>query len=533
MADNQSPATRSLQHVLESAVPLSQSLIWRLQSDYYAQRGLKAWTEDLVPSYITNNPFIAEIYAGIVAGFLDDCLRDGGSPISPENPLQILELGAGTGKFAYLFLRKFVPLLSQRNLAPQNVRYSITDCSEELLAYWRRNPYLGEFANLGVLEFKLLRAGGEGLSPAKSSRAPLVVIANYVFDSLPQDAFVIKDGQISEALVTTSVRSGPGSAVSLSDVQLSFTNAPVPPQRYADPVWRRILEEYLRHLAAPTLFFPSAALGLMQQLSETSGGPMLLLAADKGFAHEEELALTQGPPALEFHGAGRCFSTMVNFDAISRYFAATGGLALVPPKHFTNLNICAFIARKPQDEFPQTRKIYSQALEEFGPDDLFTVMSWVNAYLDNVSVPQALSLLRLTRWDTTAFLRLFPVIAPKLRNVSAERHDLRDAVLRVWENRYPVDPADNTLAFHCGAVLLELRFYIEAAAMLKASEQLLGRTAATSYNLGLCALGLEDRVAALAHMTEACRRDPAFEPARRSRERLEHEIEPGAQNTAF
>ncbi|HEX9256071.1 MAG TPA: hypothetical protein VF938_11020, partial [Candidatus Angelobacter sp.] len=90
--------------VLETDVPLSQSLIWRLQRDFYAERGLKAWTEDLVPSYITNNPFIAEIYAQIVAGFILDCMnlpQKGSRPLSPDNPLRILELGAGTGKFSY------------------------------------------------------------------------------------------------------------------------------------------------------------------------------------------------------------------------------------------------------------------------------------------------------------------------------------------------------------------------------------------------------------------------------------------------
>src|SRR6185437_10089729 len=99
------PAKKQEPTLLETDVPLSQSVIWRLQRDFYSQRGLKAWNEDLVPSYITNNPFIAEIFAGIVAAFLQDCM----SPAQPafpalsrENPLRILELGAGTGKFSYL-----------------------------------------------------------------------------------------------------------------------------------------------------------------------------------------------------------------------------------------------------------------------------------------------------------------------------------------------------------------------------------------------------------------------------------------------
>src|ERR1051326_2771059 len=132
MSDNESPPAGSPQRVLETAVPLSQSVIWKLQSDYYSRRGVKAWTEDLVPSYITNNPLIAQIYADIVAAFLADCVGGSASPpLSPENPLRILELGAGTGKFAYLFLRRLMPLLAARGLPPRTVRYILTDCSEE------------------------------------------------------------------------------------------------------------------------------------------------------------------------------------------------------------------------------------------------------------------------------------------------------------------------------------------------------------------------------------------------------------------
>jgi len=522
MADNESSATKSPQRVLETSVPLSQSLIWRLQSDYYAQRGLKAWTEDLVPSYITNNPFIAQIYAEIVAAFLRDCLdRPDSPPVSPESPLRILELGGGTGKFSYLFLRRLIPLLEAKGLPPQSVRYTLTDCSEELLAYWQQNEFLKEFSRSGILEFELLRAGNDAAS-AKAALSPLVVIANYVFDSLPQDAFVIQNGGISEALITASAAGNSQSPATLGDLQLSFSNASVPPQRYPDPAWNAILEHYRRELPAATIFFPSAALSLVQQLSQSTR-PMLVLAGDKGFAHQQELSLTQGPPSLEFHGSRRCFSSMVNFHAISRCFAATGGFALLPPKHFTTLNVCAFLAGGALAEYPRTAATYRQAVEAFGPDDLFAVMSWLNAYLESISVAQALSLLRLTHWDTTAFLRIFPVIAPKLRSVVGERSDLRDAVLRVWANRYPVDLGDNLLAFDCGVVLLELRYHSEAAQMFKASEQLLGKTAATSYNLGLCALALDHRPEAIEHMTQACRLDPSFQAARTSRERLEKE----------
>jgi hypothetical protein len=542
MADQIAPSVNPEPAVLETDVPLSQSLIWRLQRDFYAQRGLKAWTEDMVPSYITNNPFIAEIYAQIVAGFVSDCMQHAQRvPLSPENPLRILELGAGTGKFSYLFLRKLTALLQVGKIAPQLVRYCVADCSESLLADWRANNHLAEFVAGGILEFQLHRAQEE--RPEKSSdllsgnfsdadkpaKGPLVVIANYVFDSLPQDAFIIADGQISEALITTTRanQASPSSegrtAPQLGSLQLSFKNVPVPPGRYADKSWNGTLEHYRTRLPTATVLFPSAALSTLQQLSNSADGRMLVLAADKGLLHEDDLALLQGPPQLEFHASSNCFSQLVNFDAIARYFYGTGGEALLPQKHFSSLSICAFLAHGADDKFPATRTAYQETQSTFGPDDLFALMSWLNAHLEEVSIVQALALLRLTRWDTTALLRLFPVISRQLRSVAAERADLRQAALNTWANYYPVSPTENVLAFQCGVILLELRFFAEAVPMFKASEQLIGRSATTSYNLGLCAIGLGRSEDALAHMVDSCNLDATFEPARNSRARLENE----------
>lgn len=522
--------------VLESDVPLSSSVIWRLQREYYQQRGLKAWSDDRVPQYITNNPFIAEIYARIIFSFLCDCIqlaRTGTQPLSGENPLRILELGAGSGKFSYLFLRKLADLMRAENIAVNTVRYCMTDCSENLLQSWRANAYLADFVNQGMLVFEQFQAGDEtessfvsGNSPGSTQPAqgPLVLIANYVFDSLPQDAFVIESGQILEAVVTTAQKPGDNqkSEVALKDLQLSYKNVSVAPNRYPEQSWNRILEQYRSGMPSGTVLFPSAALKTLQKLGQCTDGRMLVLAADKAIAHEEDLQLYPGPPTIEFHGAN-CFSQMVNFDAIGKYFVDLGGKALKPDKHSAGLSICAFLQLRPGDRFSGAVAAYRDALAAFGPDDLFALLAWLHPHMEEMSVSQILSLLRLTRWDTTALLRLFPVIARQLRAVSGERYDLRQAVLNTWANHYPVSPAENVLAFNCGVILLELRFFAEALPLFQASEQVLGRSAATSYNLGLCALGLGRRAEALACMVEACNLDPEFEPARNSRLKLEKE----------
>jgi tetratricopeptide (TPR) repeat protein len=498
-------------------VPLSQSVIWRLQREFYTRRGLKAWTEDLVPNFITNNPFIAEIYARIVFGFLSDCDAE----FTREQPLRILELGAGTGKFSYLFLRQLTTLFRSKRFSWDAVHYYMADCSPELIESWRKNPYLAEFVESGMLEFELIKIGEGISSPFLNQKAPLILFANYVFDSLPQDAFIIKDSHISEALVTTTAPAdSKGHAAELSQLRLSYRNVDVPLHRYSDESFNQILELYRNRLSAATVLFPFQALRALQELSKFTDGRMLVLAADKGFAHEEALPFSQGPPQIEFHGAN-CFSQMVNFDAIGKYFASVGGEALLPEKHFASLNICAFLSGGKADRFPSTIAAYREAQAAFGPDDLFTLLAWLNAHMEEMTAPQVLAALRLTRWDPIALNRLFPVLARQLRSVVAERYDLRDAVMKTWANHYPVSAGENVIAFNCGVVLLELRFFEEAIPMFQASQRILGPSAATSYNLGLCALGLGRTAEALVYMTEACKLDPNFEPARSSRQKLE------------
>lgn len=516
MAD--APSTRQQSVTLETDVPLSRSIIWELQRDFYVRRGLKAWTEDLVPNFITNNPFFAEIYARITFAFICDC----GSSLSPQQPLRILELGAGTGKFSYLFLRHLTALMRDKNVALESVRYCMTDCSPELIESWRANSYLAEFTGNGMLQFEVLRAGDAIKSPFLGQKGPLIVIANYVFDSLPQDAFLIQDGNISEMLVSTAApaENTSGASPELSRLQLSYKNVDVPAGRYADASWNQILEQYRSRLSSATILFPAQALAMLTEFSQTVDGPMLVLAADKGVLREELLSLFQGTPHLEFHGA-HCFSQMVNFDAINKFFVNKGGDALLPEKHFASLNICAFFHGAKATEFSATTAAYRESQAGFGPDDLFALLSWLNAHMEEMTVPQVLATLRLTGWDPIAFNRLFPVLARQVRSVAAERYDLRDAALKTWANHFPLNAAENILAFNCGVILLELRFYEDAIAMFKISEKILAPSAATSYNLGLCAQGLGRTSEALQYMIRATELDPNFEPARQSRQKLE------------
>jgi len=173
--------------------------------------------------------------------------------------------------------------------------------------------------------------------------------------------------------------------------------------------------------------------------------------------------------------------------------------------------------------FPSTVAAYREAQAAFAPDDLFALLGWLEPHMDGMSIPQILAVLRLSHWDPVALMRLFPAITRQVRGVTNARCDLRNAVLNTWANHFPVTPGENALAFQCGVILLELRFFEDALPMFRASQEALGASAPTSFNLGLCATGLDRRAEALAFMIEACNLDPGFEPAKSARARLEAE----------
>ena len=69
-----------------------------------------------------------------------------------------------------------------------------------------------------------------------STAAPLVVVANYFFDSLPLDAFVVEDGELHEHLVSVDAPRAPvGRPPGMEDLELSWSHSPVGDRpRYRD-----------------------------------------------------------------------------------------------------------------------------------------------------------------------------------------------------------------------------------------------------------------------------------------------------------
>ncbi|MFN7959755.1 MAG: tetratricopeptide repeat protein [Thermoanaerobaculia bacterium] len=406
---------------------------------------MRAWSQGVVPHYVTSNPWIANAYAQVVFGWLRDWC--GGPGLDPSRPVYLLELGCGSGRFAYLFLTRFFELLGSSHLAGQPVRYVLSDFTEYNLDVLRSHPALQPFVEAGLLDFARYDAGedlelvlsqsGQRLGPEGTAN-PLAVLANYVFDGLPQDAFTLRAGRLHETLTTlTSKERQPDleDPELLSRLVLEWKHRPASLPYYGEPELDGILAEYVQDLQATTLLFPLGALRCAQNLARLSGRRLLLLSGDKGHSSAASLA-GQLPPGLALHGS---FSLMVNLHALGRWFVRAGGEFLAPPSEGVTLNVVAGLLGEPPAGWVETRLAFEAAIGRGGPDDFYSVKKGIESCYAALSLDQLLAWLRLSGFDHNIFLGCLPSLLARLPEATERaRQGLLAAVDRVWEGYFPL-----------------------------------------------------------------------------------------------
>ncbi|MEW6284227.1 MAG: hypothetical protein AB1758_36775, partial [Candidatus Eremiobacterota bacterium] len=249
---------------------ISKSGLWKMQEDYYRTMGVRAW-DDRTPFYVTNSLVIAEAYAHLILSFLLDF------PVDPEEPLYLLELGTGTGRFGYHLTREL-----KRKLAcfPQtrDVRFTLvmTDVVKDNLRFWEAHERL---APLGEhLDFALFRPEHENTLKLRKSgktlervKNPLIVLANYFFDSIRHDEFHCDQGRVEECLIDIvrkpKLMHSTRHRLDIRDVEVQRTYRPVDPEtRYDNPEWNRILCGYRDTVQAGAVTLPVGGLRSLANL---------------------------------------------------------------------------------------------------------------------------------------------------------------------------------------------------------------------------------------------------------------------------
>lgn len=507
----------------------SDSLLWKLMRHYYSSRGPAAWHSGDVPSYATCNTFIAKTYALATLTYLCDARAAG--QIDPAHPIYIVELAAGVGRFAFQFLRKWRELKAESALRDLDVRYVMTDFNTHNPQVWSTHPHLAPFVKDKVLAFGVfdverdreitLLDNGGALSAA-TVKNPIVVFANYAFDTFTQDLFKFGGGHARE--VRVSLRAPVGMTESSPDLlpalRLQFTDQPIEGTYYDDPALERTLAGYRERLTETTIAIPFGGLKGLRSLLEMSHERLLFVASDKGFMQQDEL-YQPGQQAMQFHAGA--FSMMVNFHAISRYVSERGGWSVGTPRRTLTLKTLASVVGGDERAFAATR-VQLRELLEFGPGEFFDLFQ--NSRREPPpTLPQYLGLLRLSGYDP----QMVWDFAPTLRKLAGPLDELAQLELRValdraWQNYYP-GPAN--LPFELARILMAMRRPVEAARFNQISLEWFGENPATRLNLGICYYYAERPDAALAEFRRALELNPDFPNAHEWISRLRAEADLG------
>jgi tetratricopeptide (TPR) repeat protein len=515
-------------HLLEPRRRLSQSSLWTLQRAFYERHGSEAWGKNIVPHYITCNPAIADAYARAIAAFLHDCAAAG--RLAAGVPVHVVEVGSGSGRFAYLLRRRLAELLSASELSDLAVTVVVTDFEESKLEQLRDHPWLQAELADGRLELAHfdatrpapleLRASGTVLSQADN---PLILIANYVFDSLPADAFAVRDGRLHQALLGVS-STRPDAEVTepdhLGSLEYTWHLEEVAASALGDPDLQAVAAAYQADLDDTIFLLPTAALdclGFFQSMADSH--PLLALVGDKGHARLQDL-LTCGPPEVVTHGG--CFSLMVNFDALAQVVRRRRGTALLPRHRPASLVVGAFVLGD-DIEARRLSRCYADHLEASGPDDTFALRTAFRPDQVTLALDPLLAHLRLSLWDSAVLMEWFSPLLDLATAAPLERRsDIASAVEAVWANYLPIGESAD-LAVCLGLLLSAISHHSEAIVYFQRSLELHGPTAKAHFAMAISLYGLRDLDAAAKSARDALAIDPGFSGARNLLLRVESE----------
>lgn len=475
-------------------VSLSQSEIWRLQQDFFAQGG-EVWKNSLVPNYITSNPFIANAYAQVALAYLDDCYFN--KLLISDQPIYIIELGAGAGQFGYLFLKSFLADLQYYKHINQNVCYVMTDSSLLSLNHWQSHEQLKPYVEQGLLDFACFDAALDKeihLSVSKSIinknvvSNPVIFIANYLFDCTPQDVFEIRDGELYEQLVSLNISGKIDfSLFKPKDIKISYVYQKCSPNHYENDVWNNILNKYKAQNKKGVFLFPTWVFTVLERLKQFTCNNYLFLSGDKG-NHLIDSVITNKYPNLGIFGG--CFAFDVNYHAISEFVLEIGTQVLQTPHKPKSIDVLGFLFGEKNVYYGRTAHSFNNHIINFGPDDFFLFKTRLENEQRPTTLPQIISYLRKSRWDSRILYTYYELLSSLLGELPlAEKQNFREILENIWSNYFNANPENNP-TFYIATLLGNMGFHQDAITYYQRSQKLTGNDVTTEFNLGLCYLYL-------------------------------------------
>lgn len=480
---------------LETKQSCSQSMLWKLQRQYYAETGFEAWTSGEVPHYITSNQHIANSYANLILALLKDLRRIHKDDFGTNVKLHIIEAGAGSGRLAYGICNILSGLCEQEEIPFNSFQYILTDFTEQNLEFWKIHPCFQEYFRTGLMDIALfdmnnpaqfnLQVSGKKITSDQLTY-PIVFIANYVFDTIPQELFYFSNNNAKACLVTLSTEEEVGSLPAseiLGKVSIQYEVGETAKNKtFEEPYLEKILEGYKGELENEYVFLPATAIRCLDYLRQLSRQGLMLLTADKG-SHILGSVRYPVPPDIVRHGS---FSLNVNYHGIKNYCEDSGGTALFPENTYAGINTGCLLFMKHADQYKRVHQAFQQYINDAGPDDYFSIYKYFLKNLDTLDLRSLFAVLRYSFYDS----HMLEICLHKLVQFAAvynfeEKKELVVIIKKCWENYFPIGEKTD-LASLIGLLLYEIGIYKLAIFYFRLSTGIYGNDSGTFFNMAAC-----------------------------------------------
>jgi tetratricopeptide (TPR) repeat protein len=521
--------------ILDEDKPLSKCALWPLQVEYFRACGIAAW--ETVPFHATSNPFIADVYAELLIGWL----LEARPTLDLAEPVYMVEIGAGTGRFSFHLLRELHAKKTRfKALDEVRVVHVVTDVPEENVAFSEKHDRLDVFRASGAVDFAVfdptredairLRLSGTTLAPG-STKNPVVLIANYVFDSLHMDLFRVAEGKLQEVRVKVARErkngarppATPAEKASLDDVVLTESYHDVPTGYYGDEALDAILAHYVESFDEASILFPIGAFRAIRRLEAIAGGRLVVISSDKGFTHGGYMEGHFEHP-VSHHGS---FSYMMNYHALRRYGERRGGLALATEDASLFLQTVMLVLEEgASSRYDLLRYFFAETLGGKNlPCDLYQLPNFLpdtESPTPKERLERALSLVRVCHWDPSTLRRAQSQIVDAYTEMSAQaeedgvvasqQEELKGALLemndRVRDRLHPINLNDRDDVNAVGAIYYALERYPACKEVFERSLQMWGPCSYAYYYLASIAEVEEEYPRSLEYYEKALEIEP-------------------------
>jgi tetratricopeptide (TPR) repeat protein len=193
-------SVRSPHTELQAPCPLHESVEWQLSGIYWHEAGLRPFIENSVPYLVNNSGRLSENAAVLL--FENLCEQ----PPTGE-VITVLELGAGSGLFARLFLDAFRAICvdNSRDFYDR-LQYVVSDRSPRTVEDWRQRKIFDPYGSHVVsARIDAMEPTTAWLADGRQTTVerPRAVLCNYVLDVLPTTLWRKSASGIEELLLGT------------------------------------------------------------------------------------------------------------------------------------------------------------------------------------------------------------------------------------------------------------------------------------------------------------------------------------------